>query len=337
MMNKQLFSSIIFGSFLFGFAGTSPGLAENFPNNTNTNNNQVNVAKDEVYVNMPSVYLRGCVNQAIGNFWDIGAKIPLEKALDLKTLVCDTFREISDLRGLEEFVNLTSVDFVETKITDISPLRNLTNLQHVGLSRSRVSNISSLSGLTKLESLNLAGTQVKDVSPLIGLENLTNLDMGENQIKDASFLLKLKKLTNLNLQNNQFEDTSSLREFTNLSSLNLYSNKIKDVSGLGELTNLTNLMLGLNQISDISPLKALAPNTNISASFQRVEMPTVNAGVSVKNIFRGINGNLLPVTTGDDGVTFLDNNLGWSFTNTGKHVLNWGEGTFSGSIIQYVE
>jgi uncharacterized repeat protein (TIGR02543 family) len=170
---------------------------------------------------------------------------------------------ITNLQGIENLTNLTSLDLSHNQISDVSPLAKLTKLTDLDLSWNQISDVSPLSRLTKLTELILGDNQISDVSPLANLTNLTELDLSHNQISDVSPLAKLTNLTELELWDNQISDVSPLAKLTKLTTLYLEGNQISDVGPLAKLTNLTDLDLDTNQISDASPLAKLTNLTEL--------------------------------------------------------------------------
>ena len=92
---------------------------------------------------------------------------------------------ISNLSGIENLINLQSLDLDFNQIKDISALRGLTNLKYLNLCFTQISEISALKGLTNLQTLGLYFNQIKDISALKGLTNLQTLDLIGNPISDT--------------------------------------------------------------------------------------------------------------------------------------------------------
>ena len=184
---------------------------------------------------------------------------------DMETLdrLWATYRDITDLRGIEFAINLTELYLHGNSISDISPLASLTNLTRLNLENNSLSDISPLSSLTNLTGLRLYNNSISDISPLASLTNLTELNLGRNSLSDISPLSSLTNLTRLWLYNHSISDISPLSSLTNLTELNLDSNSISDISPLSSLTNLTRLWLHNNSISDISPLSSLTNLTRL--------------------------------------------------------------------------
>lgn len=62
-------------------------------------------------------------------------------------------------------------------LSDLTPIENLTNLTLLAAPRCNVSNIDSLKNLTNLTTLWLNNNHISDMSPLKGLTNLTELHL----------------------------------------------------------------------------------------------------------------------------------------------------------------
>jgi hypothetical protein len=170
----------------------------------------------------------------------------------------------SDLEGL------TSFSAAGRRITDLSGLEDCINLVSLDLHDNQISNISALTGLTKLEWLDLSYNQIGDISPLAGLTNLKWLYLYNNRIGNIAPLANLTKLTYLFLQTNQISNILVLANLTNLTRLLLFSNQISDISPLPSLIKLTWLYLDNNQISNIVPLTNLTNLTQLGLSDNQV-------------------------------------------------------------------
>ena len=211
-------------------------------------------------VDIPDANLRaaiaGALNKAPGD--------AITRA-DMETLdrLWATYRDITDLRGIEFAINLTELYLYGNSISDISPLASLTNLTRLNLQRNSLSDISPLSSLTNLTGLWLLNNSISDISPLSSLTNLTELDLAGNSLSDISPLSSLTNLTRLWLYNNSISDISPLSSLTNLTELDLAGNSLSDISPLSSLTNLTRLWLDNNSLSDISPLSSLTNLTRL--------------------------------------------------------------------------
>ena len=117
-------------------------------------------------------------------------------ACDLKELVafsaCD--REIADITGLEQCVNLKHIVLWNNRIEDIEPLASLTGLEKLYIGNNRIRDISPLASLTRLTELNLGINRIDDITPLSSLTSLLWLDVWDNQVTDVAPLASLTDL-----------------------------------------------------------------------------------------------------------------------------------------------
>jgi internalin A len=94
--------------------------------------------------------------------------------------------QISNLGGIEYFINLKSLDISWNKIKDIKKLAVLTKLECLRAYGNQISNIAPLAGLINMNNLNIGGNKVSKIDALKNLVNLTSLYLDGNPIKDFS-------------------------------------------------------------------------------------------------------------------------------------------------------
>ena len=210
-------------------------------------------------VDIPDPNLRAAIAEALGKApTDAITRAEMETLVELEA----SFREITDLRGIEFAVNLRYLYLDFNGLSDISPLSSLTNLAELWIYNNNISDISAVAGLTNLERLFLHRNTITDISPLSSLTNLIALELHDNTIVDISPLSSLTNLEQLSLSRNTISDIFPLITLTNLTWLWIEKNTISDISPLSSLTNLTVVDLENNNITDISPLSTL---TNLTA------------------------------------------------------------------------
>ena len=115
-----------------------------------------------------------------------------------------------DLTGLEDCINLTTLNLFGNTISDLSPLVGLTKLTNLNLGLTSISDLSPLVGLTKLTNLNLSSNRITDINPLKGLVNLEQLDLRQNRITGINPLTELIHLEKLYLNDNMIVDLKPL-------------------------------------------------------------------------------------------------------------------------------
>ncbi|MDE0043505.1 MAG: leucine-rich repeat domain-containing protein, partial [Candidatus Poribacteria bacterium] len=136
-----------------------------------------------VEVDMPDPALRDALLEVI----IIPPGAPIRRGhLTLLTEFYATEVGISDLTGLEQATNLTSLGLSLNEITDFSPIAGLTKLRSLVLWGNEIADISFASGLTNLEVLDLGINAISDIAPLSNLTSLQRLDLSHNQIEDLA-------------------------------------------------------------------------------------------------------------------------------------------------------
>ncbi len=237
---------------------------------------------------IPDVNLRSAIAEVLGKE-DMTAPITLAEITSLTTLIASN-KDIHDLTGLEQAVNLEELWISKNPTFDLSPLANLKNLIGLGAWETPISDLSPLAdlpklrwldfgrtptdanrdlignldlaplaGITSLRKLTFYACGIIDISPLANLTELTHLRVGGNrEIWDASPVAELINLEHLDFHHDSISDLRPLAGLTKLKHLNLYDNRlVSDLSPLAGLTNLTELRLHRNMISDVSPLSGL--------------------------------------------------------------------------------
>ncbi len=149
-----------------------------------------------------------------------------------------TGRQIADLTGLENAVNLTELFLGDNQISDITPLAGLTVLESLQLYRNNISDISSLAKMANLTSLNIAGNSVRDLSPVAELINISSLELGDNRIREITPLANLIHLEILELYGNRISDISPLAELIHLGFLKIPANPLSYSSINGHIPAL---------------------------------------------------------------------------------------------------
>ncbi|MCY3743154.1 MAG: leucine-rich repeat domain-containing protein [Candidatus Poribacteria bacterium] len=243
-----------------------------------------NILTGEVVI--PDPNLRAAIAEALGKNNTAIVSITAEEMATLTTLRASN-RDIKDLTGIEDAINLEELWISknpvsdisplaklknliglgawETSIKDLSPLTGLTKLRWLDFGRTPISNLAPLAGITSLRKLTFYSCDLEDISPLVELTGLTHLEVGGNRaISDASPVVGLINLEHLDFHHDSISDLSPLAGLTKLKSLNLYDNRlITDLSPLGNLTGLIFLHLHQNMISDVSPLARLINLENL--------------------------------------------------------------------------
>ena len=95
-------------------------------------------------------------------------------------------KNISSLKGIEKYYNLTKLDLSNNNLEDINLLENLTNLENLYLNNNNITDITPLSNLTNLYKVVLNNNNISNIEGIINLENLKCMDLSYNKINDIS-------------------------------------------------------------------------------------------------------------------------------------------------------
>ncbi|MCI8444478.1 MAG: leucine-rich repeat domain-containing protein [Clostridia bacterium] len=192
---------------------------------------------------------------------------------------------MTKIEGLENLINLKTLNLSNNDISDITPLSFNTSLTFLDLRKNTKidANKENYSG-ERLEALNKIGeildrrgTIYLDTEKLKLFSNYTKLDLASQGLTNLDCLegiINLKEL-NLNYNNLTLEDSKSkeiLKSMTKLETLNIEGNCIIDLSPINELKNLKTMTMhnanrngncNLQEIEDIiSNLKSFRADQN---------------------------------------------------------------------------
>jgi Leucine-rich repeat (LRR) protein len=184
--------------------------------------------------------LLACVAEnAAQNGWSTAAEVTALDCYD---------KGIHQLRGIEGFKNLTTLDVRRNRIKDVAPLVHLTDLSTLKISQNHIrsllplaqmhsmsllsassnavepNTLSALSGMSNLKKLYLRGNHLTDISPLAELTNLTHLYLRDNGLTNVDAVAKLVELKNLQLSNNALVNIAGLHNLSKAAGIDLRSN-----------------------------------------------------------------------------------------------------------------
>ena len=191
----------------------------------------------------------GCKKEASISIQDVNLENVIRKmidkpegkiyAIDVKaiTVLVATGKNIKDISGIENLVNLNRINLEKNSISNIEPLKQLNNLEEVCLDNNEIKDINALENITSIESLSLSSNRIEDISILKNLKNIEKLDLGKNEITDISPLAEMQYLEYLNLSSNKINNIDKLNSLENLNSLYLEKNSVTSFSGVKGIYN----------------------------------------------------------------------------------------------------
>jgi len=230
---------------------------------------------------------------------------------------------IKDIKGLENFRNLESLDLSFHAITDITPLAGLKKLTSLSLSNNPISDISPLAELTNLKVLILTGCKALDYAPLAKLVNLDFLMLDNAMITNVSSLTSLTKLKYLYLKDSPINNYFPLsdiyqnlegKDFTiafNLVELGFTMNNTNNQASYGDVqrdglsVNIHHSEWGAPQYEDM--MKCVRMDLMLDSGYILVVLyyPEISAYVFQMNID---NEQMNYVYNATDGTFMMDSN-----------------------------
>jgi Leucine-rich repeat (LRR) protein len=100
---------------------------------------------------------------------------------------------INDLTGIENCINISSLNFSNNVIVDITNLGYLTLLEEIYMSNNEIDSVDGLSNLHNLQIVDLSSNNIDDISPLYDLPKLHYLNIVGNQVTPDQMDLVSKK------------------------------------------------------------------------------------------------------------------------------------------------
>lgn len=177
---------------------------------------------------------------------------------------------ITRIRGLDDLVNLTSLDLSFNKIRHIKHIDHLKDLRELFLVANKISTIEGLDGLDKLTSLELGSNRIREIQNLESLAALEELWVAKNKISQLTGLGGLPNLRLLSIQSNRIRDLSPLAEVPGLEELYISHNALESLKGIENNTKLRVIDISNNQIASLEGLGPLADLEELWASYNQI-------------------------------------------------------------------
>lgn len=191
---------------------------------SNDDENQTN----DIYLNIPDIHFetnlieQGIDSDGIVNQQMLKSDAEAVSSLDLN--LSANFGEISDLTGIEGFINITFLSAAGQEINDID-----------------------LSFNTKLDTLFLNGNHLTSID-ISNNPNIILLDVQSNELSTINGLTKLTNLKEMNLSFNNFEEINIKNE--SIEVLLISHNLLKTID-TNDALNLKNVFIILNQLTTV--------------------------------------------------------------------------------------
>ncbi|ORY40767.1 L domain-like protein [Rhizoclosmatium globosum] len=213
---------------------------------------------------------------------------PINQLINLETLViqrCISF----DFSPLQSLFRLNYLQIDEApNLTDVEFLTKLTQLSLLILCETTVQNITPLSSCTNLCSLLISKCPISDISALVTLKNLKSIRLTKTNVSDLSPIGDLSLLEELNVSYSMISNLNPIATCTRLKTLEARNCRLTNegVSELVHLTDLEEIIVDNNStLSDLSFLRCNTTLTTLGISETAVEDVTILARISTLRVF----------------------------------------------------
>jgi hypothetical protein len=190
------------------------------------------------------------------------------KDTNLRAALCENYNYEGDFtkeNAAELSYDCASID--NASISDLEGLQYFVNLRTVYIGGNNLNSLIPLSKLPELVMLNISNNLIKGkkfekaLNEMGRIENLDDINLDNNKLTNINFLGKIgniKNYTIISMVDNKISDISILKGASNLYGLVMRNNRITDVFALKDLDNLTSYIdLRDNCIIDYSPIRHL--------------------------------------------------------------------------------
>ena len=146
----------------------------------------------------------------------------------------------------KDIERITYLMLYNYSITNLSGIENFVNLESLDVSTNEIENLTCLKDLYKLTYLYVDYNKINNIEQIMSLTNLESLELSYNNLNDINYIDTLKYIKNLYISMNQISDISPLNNLVYLEKINIAGNKISDISPL-ERNNLYDRNINLSR------------------------------------------------------------------------------------------
>ncbi|CCU55857.1 leucine rich repeat gene family [Choristoneura biennis entomopoxvirus] len=225
-------------------------------------------------------YIKNMTNLQIMEIYNIDNVCDIEKFYDLKVVRLSLCNQIIDIKNLEFFHNIESLDIECNNMTYIESFEYLTKLKYLSInSYNTINNILYNINSSSLEILNISINTCNNeainfelLKNMINLRSFKLVDENYNTflIIDLNIIMKMKNLENLYIENIYIKNIENINYLNNIKNLNLINNKISNIDFIYNNINIIELNLSRNLIYDITNLKYLKKLKKLSLNTNNI-------------------------------------------------------------------
>lgn len=261
-------------------------------------------AQDNIYV--PDVNFRAYLNDAFPTYMNsTGDSIIIDSAACFTGTLAPAYMNISDLTGIEAFVNVTKIDCYMNQLSRLPNLALFPDLKELACWGNLLDSLPELSGNPDLEELWCNQNNLRQLPDLTGNTKLMLLSCSDNQISTLPNLSANTALEYLNCNLNLLEVLPDLSLDTAIRSLLCADNELNNLPDLSSNSYLEVLNCSGNKLNELPDLEK--NDSLISLGFGNnylTQLPSLSHLAKLRTIF--CNDNLLTELPALHPDVFLD-------------------------------
>lgn len=211
-------------------------------------NTQIKIlAQTKVFI--PDLNFRKFLNTNYPSFMDSSSDSLIVDSAKVLTLRFDCSEQnISDLSGIEYFINIPELYCYYNLLSELPDISSLTKLTYLWCSGNKLISLPDLSSFKDLEYLNCPDNELTSLPDLSNNTKLKYLNCAENQITILPILTNDTVLKDLVCYNNQLTSLPDLSTFINLRTLYCSNNQLTEISDLNTSVSNFTFICSNNQL-----------------------------------------------------------------------------------------
>ena len=187
---------------------------------------------------------------------------------------------ITDLSGIENFINLETIDIQGNGITSIEKIPG-EKLKSLSVSEiEKIKDINLIESYSNLYSIDVDGSNLKEIpESMKKISNqLSYIDWTNGVLESTAWVKDFPKIRYLKIENNNINNLDNLSTLSDLSSLDLSGNQIENIDEIGKCVSLYSLELNDNYVTSLDGISGLSLGSLNAANNRITDINALNVG-----------------------------------------------------------
>lgn len=214
---------------------------------------------------IPDTVFRNFLKRTNPLLIDANGRLILAEAAKVGGVVNGSNLNITNIEGIQYFVNARAISFVSAALTFIPDISNLTKLEAINLMYNNITTLPSLNNLKRLKNLNIHSNRLTSLPSLSNNDSLVELNLNTNQLTSLPDLKNLKQLQRFYVHNNQLKILSGSESLISLYDFTCSGNQLGNFPSLATWTKIQNFEASNNKLT-------AAPYFGTNTTLQTVDL-----------------------------------------------------------------